>query len=112
MGFKLCLLLTSHGGMGVKSRTGWQLPLLTLTKWKKKLLKMDRKKKKKKKKKTTPVLLKAGPLAKVPTDSVGLGLGLEFCISNLLPVEVDAARGRQRANFTSKALHGVDQEIW
>lgn len=67
---------------------------------------------KKKKKTTTTVLLKAGPLAKVPTDAVGLGLGLEFCISNLLPVEVDAARGRQRANFTSKALHSVDKEIW
>lgn len=62
------------------------------------------------KKKT--VLLKAGPLIKVQADSMGLGLGLEFCISNLLLVEVDAAGAWLLADFTSKALHGVNKEIW
>ena len=41
------------------------------------------------------------------TDSVGLGLGLEFCISNLLPVEVNAAGARLLAYFAGR-LYMVD----
>lgn len=56
-------------------------------------------------------LLKLRHPTKVKADSMGLRMGLEFCISNLLLVEVHAAGAWILTHLGSKTLQGINREI-